>query len=101
MPGGTYGRQGNNGTPHNYYSYTDKLFALANEEAGRPVPMFSYLDPGELPAGGPGGVAEIQMDTDRVPWEYDPGSGAYWRSTNGRRARGRQLTASRSTRRTS
>ena len=83
VPGGTYGRQGNNGSPHNYYSYTDKLFALANEEAGRPVPMFSYLDPGVLPAGGPGGFAEIQMDTDRVSWEYDPGSGAYWRSTNG------------------
>ncbi len=83
VPGGTYGRQGNNGTPHNYYSGTDKLWALTNEEAGRPVPLFGYLDPGVLPSGDPGGRADVRMDTDSVLWEYDPASGAYWRSTNG------------------
>ena len=42
-PRGTYRRQGNNGAPHNLYSDTDALWALTTPEAGRPVPLFSYL----------------------------------------------------------
>ena len=83
-PRGTYRRQGNNKAPHNYYSDTDALFALTTPEAGRPVPMFSYLKPGVAPAGSPATRAEVRMDSDNVLWEYDPASNAYWRTTNGR-----------------
>ena len=84
-PRGTYRRQGNNGAPHNLYSDTDALWALTTPEAGRPIPLFSYLPPGEAPAGNPATRAEVRMDSDNVLWEYDPASNAYWRSTNGRR----------------
>lgn len=82
---GLYRRQGNNPKPHNFYSDTDKLFAAAGPEAtGRPVPLFSYVKPGEVPAGAPGGRAEVKMDSDTVVWDFDAAFGGYLRSTNGR-----------------
>ena len=82
---GLYRRQGGNPRPHNFYSDTDKLFAAAGAEAtGRPVPLFSYYKPGEVPTGAPAGRAEVHMDSDTVVWDYDPAFGGYVRSTNGR-----------------
>ena len=82
-PRGTYRRQGNNGSPHNLYSDTDALWALTPPEAGRPVPLFSYLKPGVAPAGSPVSRAEIRMDSDNVVWEWSPEIQAFVRSTNG------------------
>lgn len=82
---GLYRRQGNNGTPHNYYSSTDELFAqFTPEDVGRPTPLFSYLRPGEVPVGDPGGRAEFAMDANQVLWEFDPATNLYLRSTDGR-----------------
>ena len=91
VPGGRIGRQGNNGTPHNYYSGTDKLWALTNEEAGRPVPLFGYLDPGVLPSGDPGGRADVRMDTDSVSVGVRPGERRLLALDERAGARGRQL----------
>ena len=82
---GLYRRQGSNPRPHNFYSDTDTLFAAAGPEAtGRPVPLFTYYKPGEVPTGAPAGRAEVHMDSDTVVWDYDPAFGGYVRSTNGR-----------------
>ena len=83
--GHVYRRMGNNGRPHNFYSTTDELFAQATPaDVGRPTPLFSYLSPGEVPAGGPGVRAEFNMDANHVLWEFDPAFGGYRRSTDGR-----------------
>ena len=37
-----------------YYSDTDRLWALQTAEAGRPKPLFSYLEPGVKPTGRQG-----------------------------------------------
>jgi hypothetical protein len=83
-PRGTYRRQGDNDAPHNLYSDTDLLFAQATPEAGRPTPLFSYLNPGEAPAGTDVTHVAVQMDSDRVTWDWDPAAQAWFRTTNGR-----------------
>jgi hypothetical protein len=83
--GWLYRRQGNNPRPHNFYSDTDALFGATPPEAtGRPTQLFSYLDPGVLPAGAPAGHTAFKMDSDSVVWDFDPSFGGYVRSTNGR-----------------
>jgi hypothetical protein len=83
--GGLYRRQGGNRAPHNFYSDTDKLFAAAGPDAtGRPVPIFSYFKPGELPTGAPANRIDMKMDANSVRWDYDPAFGGYLRTTDGR-----------------
>ena len=100
-PRGTYRRQGNNGAPHNLYSDTDALWALTTPEAGRPIPLFSYLPPGEAPAGNPATPAP------RCAWTATTCCGSTTRPptpTGARRMAGvttTPTTASSSTRRTS
>ena len=70
--------------PHNLYSNTDPFWQQLGWSIGRPVPLFTYLPPGQAMPGAPAGRLDVQMGKNPVRWEYDPASGLYLRSQNGR-----------------
>jgi hypothetical protein len=79
-----YFRSRNCGSPHNLWNNTDSLWAAAPPEAGRPVPIFQYVDPGAAVAGSPASSITAKIGVNTIGWEWDPASGTYLRSENGR-----------------
>jgi hypothetical protein len=72
------------GSPHNLFNNTDTLWAQTPPEAGRPTPLFAYLNPDEAPAGGDAAFAQLMVGVRPVRWDWDPASGTYLRSEGGR-----------------
>jgi hypothetical protein len=79
---GYYRRSGRR-APNNLYSSTEALWAQSTDEAGRPVPIFPYLLPDEVPTGEPATTIQIGLDATEVTWTYDPASGRYYREQGG------------------
>ena len=70
---GGYYRAGNCGTPHNLFNNTDTLWEQTPPEAGRPTPLFAYLNPisggpegGGWPFGRPVTAGELNATLQRV-----------------------------------
>ncbi len=82
--GAGYYRANNCGTPHNFWNTTDALWAQTPPEAGRPIPIFQYVDPGAPVTGSPASYMTAQIGVNSVRWDWDPASGTYVRSQNGR-----------------
>ena len=59
------------------------LWAQTTEEAGRPVPIFTYLAPGEEPEGDAASTIDLMFDSLPVSWQYDEESGRYFRYQSG------------------
>jgi hypothetical protein len=70
--------------PHNLYHNTDPLWQQLTWAIGRPDPLFRYVEPGTAVAGEARGWVDVRVGTNRVRWEYDPGSDLYLRSQGGR-----------------
>lgn len=70
-------------SPHNLYNTTDALWAQMTPAAGRPQPLFRYIDPGERLAGKNASWVEVRIGTNRVRWEWSPEFGVFLRSQNG------------------
>ena len=68
------------GAPHNLFNTTDDLWAQAPPEAGRPTPLFSYLDPDEAPVGADAAFGQLMVGARPVRWDWDAASGTYLRS---------------------
>jgi hypothetical protein len=81
---GGYYRARNCGTPHNLFNNTDTLWEQTPPEAGRPTPVFSYLNPDEAPAGADASFTELMVGVRPVRWDWDPASGTYLRTEGGR-----------------
>ena len=79
---GYYRRSGRRG-PNNLYTDTEALWAQTTEDAGRPIPVFPYLQAGEELQGEPASRIEIVMDSLDVTWEYDVETDGYYRTQNG------------------
>jgi len=73
--------------PHNLYSSTDALWALAPAGAPQPGPLFRYLDPRETLGDGldmsTSSGAETSVGSLRVRWEWSPETRTYRRSQYG------------------
>jgi hypothetical protein len=82
--GAGYYRASNCKTPHNLWNTTDALWAQAPPEAGRPLPIFQYVDPGAPVAGTPASYMTAKIGVNDIRWDWDAASGAYLRSENGR-----------------
>jgi hypothetical protein len=82
--GGGYFRTRSCGSPHNLFNNTSALFAQAPPEAGRPTPLFDYLEPDEVPGGSDASFAELKVGVVSVRWDWDAASGTYVRTENGR-----------------
>ena len=82
--GAGYFRTRSCGSPHNLFNNTSALFAQAPPEAGRPTPLFDYLEPGEVPAGDDATKIELMVGAIPVGWEWNSDFGVYLRSQDGR-----------------
>ena len=79
---GYYRRSGRR-SPNNLYSSTEALWAQADDDAGRPVPIFPYLAPGEELTGDEATEIQVALDSIDAVWTYDPESGRYLREQEG------------------
>ena len=70
--------------PHNLFNNTDPLWAQVTMALGRPTPLFQYLDPGVPVPSDLRSFLQVQMGTNSVRWEWDPGSQSYLRAQGGR-----------------
>ena len=70
--------------PHDLYSSTDALFALAPAEAGPPPPQFEYRLATSAPAGDQVGGVDIAMDGVAVRWTWDAASSTFVRTSDGK-----------------
>lgn len=78
-----YRRDGRGGAPHNLFSDTETLWALAPDDHSVPTPIFPYLLPGVEVEGDPATEIEVTMDSILASWSYDSASGRYLRSQYG------------------
>jgi Protein of unknown function (DUF3048) N-terminal domain/Protein of unknown function (DUF3048) C-terminal domain len=86
-----YGRRNDNGhvAPHNLYSSTPELFALAPPDAKPPNPLFTYRTANEAlnASAAPAGSAHLEFGggagSAPVDWGWDASTGAYLRSQKG------------------
>ena len=70
--------------PHNLYSSTDRLWALALfGHPGPPSLQFEYLGPDETFVGAPVSEVDIQMSGIDVTWEWSPDFGVFLRWQEG------------------
>ncbi len=70
--------------PHNVYSTTDTLFALAPADAGPPQPQFSYRTEATPAVGDDIAAVNVSMDGVKVRWLWDPTSGMFLRLSDGK-----------------
>ena len=68
--------------PHDLYSSTDALFALAPADAGPPPPQFEYRSATAAPAGDVVGGVDIAMDGVKVRWTWDAASSMFLRTSD-------------------
>lgn len=78
-----YRRDGRGGAPHNLFSDTETLWALAPDDFEVPVAIFPYALPGEEFQGTPATEVEVTMDSILARWTYEPETGRYLRSQYG------------------
>jgi hypothetical protein len=78
-----YRRDGRGGAPHNLFSDTETLWALAPDDYSVPTTVFPYLLPGVDVEGDPATTVEVTMDSILASWTYDVSSGRYLRSQYG------------------
>jgi hypothetical protein len=81
--GSGYFRSRNCASPHNLFNNTDSLWAQAPPEAGRPIELFQYIDPGATVPGSPVSFIGLKVGVNDVRWDWDPASGTFVRSQNG------------------
>jgi hypothetical protein len=79
-----YFRAGNCRSPHNLWNNTDSVWPATPPEAGRPIPIFQYVDPGSTVPGTPASYMTATIGVNSVQWDWDAASGTYVRSENGR-----------------
>ncbi len=78
-------RRSDRKSPHNLYGHLDVLWANSPEELSPPPPQFSYAAAGVAATGDPATMANVSMEGGvRVNWEYDPASGRWFRSQQGK-----------------
>jgi hypothetical protein len=78
-----YFRARNCASPHNLFNNTDALWAQAPPEAGRPIQLFQYIEPGAPMPGGPVSTVDVKVGVNQVHWDWDPASATFLRSHNG------------------
>ncbi len=78
-----YRRDGRGGAPHNLFSDTETLWALAPDDAVAPQAIFPYVIPGTEITGDPATNIEVTMDSILASWSYDTATGRYLRSQYG------------------
>jgi hypothetical protein len=85
---GAYRRQSGYRAPHNLFTSTSALFALAGAQPDPPPPsLFHYLAPDQI-FGGQGaelvkGMRVVMGERTTAEWHYDAGSKQWRRTTNG------------------
>lgn len=62
----------------------DKVFTLSFENAGVPQQQFQYRSADEAPAGTPSAGVNLKMDSYKVDWTWNPTTGLYERTQNGK-----------------
>ena len=70
--------------PHNLYSTTERLYTKADPAATPPPQWFKYRAPDAAPAGVPSPGVAIALDSIDVRWDWDPATGLYYRSMEGK-----------------
>ncbi|MET0324455.1 MAG: DUF3048 domain-containing protein, partial [Ilumatobacteraceae bacterium] len=75
-----YYRGGSCSKPNNLFNTTDGLWAQAPPEAGRPTPLFAYLNPDEAPGGADASFGQLMVGSRPVRWDWDAATGTYLRS---------------------
>jgi len=79
-----YFRAGNCPTPHNLWNNTESVWPATPPEAGRPIQIFDYVDPGATPEAPPATFMTANIGVNGIRWDWDEASGSYVRSENGR-----------------
>lgn len=79
-----YFRSNDRKSPHNLYSRTSDLWSLTPFGALPPQQHFDYLEAGEPAAGSASPGVDLDMDTLKIEWRFDPATGLYARSNGGR-----------------
>ncbi|MDQ3468693.1 MAG: DUF3048 domain-containing protein [Actinomycetota bacterium] len=69
--------------PHNLFNNTDPLWQQVTMALGRPTALFQYVEPGAPLPLELRSFVEVQMGTNPVRWDWDPGSGSYLRAQGG------------------
>lgn len=69
--------------PHDLYSTTDSLFALAPANAGPPQPQFIYRGASETPSGDATAGVNVSMDGVKASWRWNGAKGLFLRFTDG------------------
>ena len=70
--------------PHNLYANTTDLWGFTPYLAGPPAQQFLYRSEGEPAAGVPARGVGIALDSINAEWDWDPASGHYLRTMEGR-----------------
>ncbi len=79
-----YFRTNDHSAPHNLYTKTSEIWALAPPEAGPPPQQFVYRDAAEAVAGAPSAGVQVDMDHYAVDWAWNAGTGLYERKQEGK-----------------
>ena len=82
--GAGFFRSNDRKSPHNLYASASAAWTLAPEGAEAPPQQFNYLAPGTAAAGAPAAGVDLDMFGLAVGWRYDPASGLYLRTSDGR-----------------
>lgn len=86
---GAYERRGNHIAPHNLYSSTPDLFALAPSDAQPPSPLFQFRAPNEAMGAGAAPVGSVNLQfgggagSAPADWSWDAASGSFLRVQKG------------------
>ena len=78
-----YFRSNVHSAPHNLYTKTADIWALAPPESQPPAKQFSYRAAGEAIAGAPSTGVHVDMDNYAVDWAWNAGTGLYERTQEG------------------
>ncbi len=70
--------------PHDLYSTTDSLFALAPRDASPPPAQFTYRAAGVSPSGDSIAGVNVSMDGVKAGWRWDASKSLFLRSTDGK-----------------
>lgn len=79
-----YFRSNKHTAPHNLYTKTADIWALAPPESQAPAQQFVYRDAAEAVAGAPSAGVHLDMDNYAVDWAWNAGTGLYERKQEGK-----------------